>query len=65
MSEQHEVQQVLAKYVRATDERDGVAAASLFLPDGRVEIYCRATQGPVCLVFSAAPMQWPVPWGKQ
>lgn len=45
MSDQHDVQQVLAKYVRATDERDGAAVASLFLPDGRVEIYCKGTDG--------------------
>ena len=45
MSDQHEVQQVLAKYVRATDERDGAAVASLFLPDGRIEIYCNGTDG--------------------
>ena len=39
MSEEREIQQVLARYVRAADHRDGVAMASLFLPDGKVEIY--------------------------
>ncbi len=46
MSDQHEVQQVLAQYVQATDECDGAAVASLFLPDGRVEIYCKGQEGP-------------------
>jgi hypothetical protein len=39
MSEEREIQQVLARYVRAADARNGVAMASLFLPDGKVEIY--------------------------
>ncbi|MDR3670257.1 MAG: nuclear transport factor 2 family protein [Holophaga sp.] len=39
MSEEREIQQVLARYVRATDHRDGAAMAALFLPDGKVEIY--------------------------
>ncbi len=55
MSDQHEVQQVLARYVRATDERDGAAVASLFLPDGRVEIYCKGTQGPKLLGVLCGP----------
>jgi len=39
MSDEREVQQVLARYTRAADARDGAAMAALFLPDGRVEIY--------------------------
>jgi hypothetical protein len=34
-----DVREVLAKYVRATDSRDGAAMAKLFAPSGRVEIY--------------------------
>lgn len=33
-----QVQQVLARYVRAADARDGRAMAKLFTPDARVEI---------------------------
>jgi hypothetical protein len=39
MSEQREIQEVLARYVRAADQRDGAAMGSVFLPDGKVEIY--------------------------
>src|SRR6266436_9330451 len=38
MSEERTVQQVLARYVRGTDARDGAAVAALFTEDGRVEI---------------------------
>ena len=38
MSEERAVQQVLAKYVRGTDTRDGAAVAALFTDLGRVEI---------------------------
>ena len=38
MSEERAVQQVLARYVRGTDARDGAAVAALFTEDGRVEI---------------------------
>lgn len=38
MSEERAVQQVLAKYVRGTDARDGAAVAAVFTEDGRVEI---------------------------
>jgi CheY-like chemotaxis protein len=55
MSDQHEVQQVLARYVRATDERDGATVASLFLPDGRVEIYCKGNEGPKLLGVLCGP----------
>ena len=38
MSEERAVQQVLAKYVRGADARDGAAVAALFTEAGRVEI---------------------------
>jgi hypothetical protein len=38
MTEERAVQQVIAKYVRGTDARDGAAVAGLFAKDGRVEI---------------------------
>ncbi len=38
MSEERAVQQVLAKYVRGADTRDGAAVAALFTKAGRVEI---------------------------
>ena len=38
MSEERAVQQVLAKYVRGVDTRDGAAVAAVFTEDGRVEI---------------------------
>lgn len=38
MCEERIVQQVLARYVRATDARDGAAVAALFTENGRVEI---------------------------
>ncbi|HEY6764553.1 MAG TPA: nuclear transport factor 2 family protein [Candidatus Sulfotelmatobacter sp.] len=38
MSDERAVQQVLAKYVRGADARDGAAVAALFTETGRVEI---------------------------
>jgi hypothetical protein len=38
MSDEFQVQQVLARYVRAADARDGQAMAKLFTPNARVEI---------------------------
>jgi uncharacterized protein (TIGR02246 family) len=38
MSEERAVQQVLAKYVRGVDTRDGAAVAAVFIEDGRVVI---------------------------
>jgi 2-polyprenyl-6-methoxyphenol hydroxylase-like FAD-dependent oxidoreductase len=38
MSEERVLQQVLAKYVRGVDTRDGAAVAAVFTEDGRVEI---------------------------
>ncbi len=39
MSDERQVQQVLARYVRATDARDGSAMSALFADDARVEIF--------------------------
>jgi hypothetical protein len=39
MNKEREVQQVLAKYVRAADRRDGAAMSSLFVEAAHVEIY--------------------------
>jgi hypothetical protein len=38
MSEERAVQQVLPKYVRGADARDGAAVAALFTEAGRVEV---------------------------
>jgi uncharacterized protein (TIGR02246 family) len=38
MSEERAVQQVLARYVRGTDARDGATVAAVFTEDGRVEV---------------------------
>src|ERR1700679_3408494 len=39
MTDERAVQQVLAKYVRGADTRDGAAVAAQFTPNGRVEIF--------------------------
>lgn len=39
MSAEREVQQVLARYVRAADKRDGAALSALFIDAARVEIW--------------------------
>ena len=39
MSEQREIQEVLSRYVRAADHRDGTAMSKLFLPEGKVEMF--------------------------
>ncbi|WP_263359953.1 nuclear transport factor 2 family protein [Acidicapsa ligni] len=39
MSDERTIQQVLAKYVRGADRRDGAAVAELFTDDGKVEIF--------------------------
>ena len=38
MSEERAIQQVLARYVRGVDARDGAAVAAVFTEDGRIEI---------------------------
>lgn len=43
MSDERQVQEVLARYVRAADRRDGAAMSGLFTSDARVEVcYNRA-----------------------
>jgi SnoaL-like domain len=39
MSDKREIQQVLARYVRAADYRNGAAMNDIFLPEGKVEIF--------------------------
>lgn len=41
MSDERKVQEVLARYVRATDKRDGAAQGALFTPDATVQIYSK------------------------
>ncbi len=38
-SDEQAIREVLARYVRAADQRDGGAMGSLFLPDGKVQIF--------------------------
>lgn len=47
MSDELAVQQVLARYARAHDRRDGMAMAELFTTQGRVEIFYRAELEPL------------------
>jgi uncharacterized protein (TIGR02246 family) len=49
MSDEREIQQVLARYVRATDQRDGAAVSDLFMPDGKVEIFYNNAGAPELL----------------
>ncbi|NJQ01845.1 nuclear transport factor 2 family protein [Streptomyces zingiberis] len=44
MNDERAVQQVLARYVRATDRRDGKAQGSLFSDDAVVQILAKAGQ---------------------
>jgi hypothetical protein len=39
MSDEREIQEVLARYVRAVDRRNGAAVSNVFMPEGRVEIF--------------------------
>lgn len=48
MSDARDVQQVLARYVRATDRRDASAMSALFMDEGRVEIF-QGQSDPVAL----------------
>lgn len=45
MSEEREVQEVLARYVRATDARDGKAQGALFTHDAIVRVHTRTGPG--------------------
>lgn len=46
MSDERAVQQVLARYVRATDRRDGQALAALFTESGTVQIFHKGIEQP-------------------
>lgn len=39
MSDERDIQEVQARYVRAADYRDGAAMSKLFLPDAKVEVF--------------------------
>ena len=39
MSDERDIQEVQARYVRAADYLDGAAMSSLFLPEGKVEVF--------------------------
>ncbi|MGW5063389.1 nuclear transport factor 2 family protein [Streptomyces sp. NPDC004096] len=41
MSDERKVQEVLARYVRSIDKRDGTAQGALFTPDATVQIYSK------------------------
>jgi hypothetical protein len=49
MSEEREIQEVLARYVRAADSRDGAAMRDIFLPDGKSEIFYNNAGAPELL----------------
>jgi uncharacterized protein (TIGR02246 family) len=49
MSDERAVQQVLARYVRATDRRDGQALSALFTESGTVQIFHKGIVQPVAL----------------
>jgi hypothetical protein len=49
MTEEREIQQILARYVRATDRRDGQGLASLFLENGNVQIFHKGIVEPESL----------------
>lgn len=57
MSDERAVQEVLARYVRATDQRDGAAQGTLFTDDAVIQIYARSGQGyaPVGEPLSGGP----------
>ena len=45
MSDRTEIIELLGRYVRALEERDGKAIAELFVPDGEFQLYGRAGSG--------------------
>ncbi len=47
MSDERDVQEVMARYVRSSDRGDGRAMAALFMPDGCVEIFRNQEGEPV------------------
>jgi hypothetical protein len=42
MNDRHEIVELLARYVRALEKRDGEAVAALFTPDGEFELFGRS-----------------------
>jgi hypothetical protein len=46
MSDEREIQEVFARYVRAADYRDGAAMGALFVPDGKVEVFLNNAGAP-------------------
>lgn len=54
MSDERRIQEVLARYVRATDQRDGKAQGALFTDDAVVQSFART--GPGSHVPVAPPM---------
>jgi hypothetical protein len=70
MIDELKVREVLARYVRATDARDGAAMARLFTADGKVEIFYARTgerigelAGPATIAQAVAAMMEPHPPG--
>ena len=49
MSDEREVQEVMARYVRAADYRDGAAMSDIFLPDGKSGIFYHTAGTPELL----------------
>ena len=50
MSDEREVQEILARYVRAADRRDGAAEGALFTDDAIVQIYTKTGPDTRCPV---------------
>jgi SnoaL-like domain len=49
MSDEREIQEVLARYVRAADHRDGAAMSNIFLPEAKSEIFYNNAGAPELL----------------
>lgn len=49
MSDERAIQEVLARYVRAADHRDGSAMSNIFLSEGKVEIFYNNADTPELL----------------
>jgi hypothetical protein len=49
MSDKRDIQEVLARNVRAADRRDGAAMTDLFLPECKVEIFYNNAGEPVLI----------------
>ena len=55
MSDEREIQEVLARCLRATDHRDGAAMSDIFPPEGKVEIVYDNVGAPELLGGSVGP----------